>query len=92
MPEKTAGFATAIMSGDRSVIKRGHVIALRRSNLVHLLAISGLHMGLLVGVVFAALRWVFMLAPFFILQIKAKKNGCTRGIAICIRLLGPVWF
>ena len=88
LPEKTAGFATAIMSGDRSVIKRGHVIALRRSNLAHLLAISGLHMGLLVGVVFAALRWVFMLAPFFILQIKAKKMAALGALLFAFVYLG----
>ena len=52
---KTSGFAIAIMTGDRSVLNQEDINALRRSNLAHLLAISGLHMGLLVGVVFTAL-------------------------------------
>lgn len=57
LPERTSGFAAAIMTGDRSAFKQEHVIALLRSNLAHLFAISGLHMGLLVGVIFAAFRW-----------------------------------
>ena len=87
LPERTSGFAAAIMTGDRSGIKQEHVIALRRSNLAHLLAISGLHMGLLVGVIFAALRWVLISLPIFILRSKAKKNCRTRGINICFYLL-----
>ncbi|MEP5732585.1 MAG: ComEC/Rec2 family competence protein [Sulfitobacter sp.] len=54
----TGGFAAAITTGDRSAISQKALDALRASNLAHLLAISGLHMGLLTAVVFTALRLI----------------------------------
>jgi competence protein ComEC len=87
MPDRTAGFAAAIMTGDRSAIERNHFIALRQSNLARPLAISGLHMGLLGGVIFWALRLILMSAPLFLLQSNAKKNRGNWGIDICIYLL-----
>ena len=52
----TGAFAAAVMTGDRSGLTREVTQSLRRTNLAHLLAISGLHMGLVAGFVFAALR------------------------------------
>ncbi|MFQ5567747.1 MAG: ComEC/Rec2 family competence protein, partial [Paracoccaceae bacterium] len=56
MPVRPGGFAAAIITGDRSNIAEADAEALRISSLAHLLAISGLHMGLLTGLVFAAAR------------------------------------
>jgi competence protein ComEC len=47
--------------------------ALRESNLAHLLAISGLHMGLLVGFVFATLRYGMALHGWSALYLPTKK-------------------
>jgi competence protein ComEC len=57
LPGETGGFAAAIMTGDRSASGQETLEALRPANLAHLLAISGLHMGLLAGFVFAACAW-----------------------------------
>ena len=76
------------MTGDRSAIERNHVIALRQSNLAHLLAISGLHMGLLVGVIFGALRWILMSAPLFLLQSNAKKIAAIGALIFAFIYLG----
>lgn len=56
LPEDTGGVAAAIMAGGRSGIDRAVQNDLRRANLAHLLAISGLHMGLLAGFVYGTLR------------------------------------
>ena len=56
MPDGTGAFAAAILTGDRAAIPKVDTEALRRSNLAHLLAISGLHMGLLTGGVFVLAR------------------------------------
>ena len=61
LPGETGAFAAAIMTGDRSAIGLQTLQALRHSNLAHLLAISGLHMGLLAGVVFTATRLLLLL-------------------------------
>ena len=73
MPGDRGGFAAAILTGDRSGIAQARMEELRRSNLAHLLAISGLHMGLLTGFVFGALRLAMALAPAFSMRVPARK-------------------
>ncbi len=48
-PPRTAGLQAALLTGDRSNIPPEQSTALRHAGLAHLLAISGLHMGLLAG-------------------------------------------
>lgn len=67
------GFAAAITTGDRSGMGQGALQALRGSNLAHLLAISGLHMGLLAGFVFAVLRLGLAAIPALALRMPVKK-------------------
>lgn len=68
LPGDVGGFATAITTGDRSAISQEALAVLRASNLAHLLAISGLHMGLLSAVVFGALRVVLSAIPWIALR------------------------
>ncbi|GAA4217310.1 competence protein ComEC [Sagittula marina] len=63
LPGETGAFAAAVMSGDRSGMAQGTLSTLRDTNLAHLLAISGLHMGLLAGFAFASLRIGLLLVP-----------------------------
>ncbi|MBV7410106.1 ComEC/Rec2 family competence protein [Maritimibacter sp. DP1N21-5] len=63
IPGEAGAFAAAITTGDRAAMGTATVETLRDSNLAHLLAISGLHMGLLVGFVFASLRLGLVLVP-----------------------------
>lgn len=63
LPGDTGAVATAIITGDRSAIPQPVLQALRDTNLAHLLAISGLHMGLVSAFVFAALRLGLLLTP-----------------------------
>ncbi len=63
LPGDIGGLAAAITTGDRSAISQDTLTVLRISNLAHLLAISGLHMGLLTAVVFGALRVGLALVP-----------------------------
>lgn len=67
------GFAAAIVTGDRAGLDPERVEDLRHSNLAHLLAISGLHMGLLTGAVFFALRACLAAIPGFALRHPIKK-------------------
>ncbi|SIS94201.1 competence protein ComEC [Roseivivax lentus] len=65
--------AAAILVGDRSGITPGALTALREANLAHLLAISGLHMGLVAGLVFAGLRLCLVALPGIGLRWPVKK-------------------
>ncbi|MEL7105490.1 MAG: ComEC/Rec2 family competence protein [Pseudomonadota bacterium] len=73
LPGTPGGVAAAITVGDRSGIPLEVMEDLRAANLAHLLAISGLHMGLLTGFIFAALRSGLALLPAVSLRIDAKK-------------------
>ncbi|SPF80733.1 ComEC/Rec2 family competence protein [Pseudoprimorskyibacter insulae] len=68
---QAGAFAAAVITGDRSGLSPDVLRHLRQTNIAHLLAISGLHMGLLVGTVFAALR--LALVGLFGDRLRAKK-------------------
>jgi competence protein ComEC len=83
--ERIAGepgaFAAAVMTGDRSGISTETLETLRRTNIAHLLAISGLHMGLLTGFVFLCLRSGLSLIPPLALRIPTKKIAAVGALA-----------
>ena len=73
LPGRQGAFAAAIIVGDRADIAEPDAEALRASNLAHLLAISGLHMGMLTGLVYGLARLLFALVPFTSYRISTKK-------------------
>lgn len=81
LPGETGGFVAAILTGDRSGVGQETTEALRRSNLAHLLAISGLHMGLLTGVVYGALRGAMALVPPLALRFPIRKIAALGALA-----------
>ena len=87
MPVKEGGFAAAIIVGDRSFVNQTSLIHLRRANLAHLLAISGLHMGLMTGVVFALVRVGLALCPRLSLRLPVKKIAAVCAIFVGLSYL-----
>lgn len=86
MPGETGGFAAAIMTGDRSAMGQDTLTNLRAANLAHLLAISGLHMGLLTGFIFAVVRYGLAVIPTVALRFPVKKIA-----AICALIVGAFY-
>lgn len=80
LPDDIGGFATAITTGDRSAISDEALRNLRVSNLAHLLAISGLHMGLLSAVVFGALRLMFVCIPYVALRWPVRSLSAAGAL------------
>jgi competence protein ComEC len=80
---QAGAFAAAILTGDRSGISPQTADHLRSANLSHLLAISGLHMGLLTGVVFSGIRLVLVCIPYTFLRWPNKKIA-----AVCALIAG----
>jgi competence protein ComEC len=73
-------FAAALVTGDRAGISRVAQDNLRAANLAHLLAISGLHMALLTGFIFATLRYGLTFVPALALRVNSKKLAA--GLAL----------
>lgn len=65
--------ASALMTGDRSGIHEATNEIMRASNLYHIISISGLHMSMLAGFVYAALR---------LLAVVAQGLGALPGMAL----------
>ena len=84
-------FAAALVTGDRAGISRAAQDNLRAANLAHLLAISGLHMALLTGFIFATLRYGIALIPVLALRVNSKKLAAVLALnagAIYLALSG----
>lgn len=92
IPGQPGAFAAALMTGDRSGVDRATNDALRASNLSHLISISGLHMGLLAGFVFAICRSGLALVPPLALRLNGKKLAALVALAaatLYLILAGP---
>lgn len=81
LTEDVGAVAAAITTGDRRHLMQATTETLRATNLAHLLAISGLHMGLLVGVVFSGLRSIMALWPYLALRVNVKKCAAVGALA-----------
>jgi len=90
MPDRPdlAGVIAALTVGDRSGVIDGDREALRASGLAHLLAISGLHLGMAATSVFLALRLLFALPHGFALRFPAHKVAAAAAILAAAVYLG----
>ena len=68
MNEENAGFAYAVVCGDKSILTSEYSEIFRNGGLAHILAVSGLHIGFLVAAI------VFVLKR---LNVKSKYQFCT---------------
>jgi len=65
--------AAALMTGERGTIPEDVLIAMREAGLAHLLAISGLHVGLVAGILLFSLRLGFASTGSLALRFPVKK-------------------
>ncbi len=74
--------AAALVTGDRSTISEQTAEDLRVAGLAHMLAISGLHMGLVAGLVFAASAMVLAAIPRFGSRFDSRKPAAILGLVV----------
>ncbi len=86
LPPQEAGIAEALLTGQRAGIDPQVQEDFRRSGLAHLLAISGLHVGLIAGLFFFSLRALLALSPSVALRWPIKKIA-----ALVTALLLPLY-
>ncbi|MDA1090010.1 MAG: ComEC/Rec2 family competence protein [Proteobacteria bacterium] len=77
----TGAVAAALMTGERSAIPEKVMQAIRDSGIAHLLAISGLHIGLVAGIIFIGARGLMALIPSLALRFPIKKWAALAAIA-----------
>lgn len=85
---ESAGIATASVTGDRGGISKTDDEAMRDSGLAHLLSVSGLHVGAVVGAVYVLFVRVLALSPWLALRVRlpvaAAAAGALAGVAYTI--------
>ncbi len=81
LPRREAGFAVALITGERSGLDKNMREALQLSGLAHILAISGLHMSLVAGGVFWLVRALLALWPMLALNYPIKKMAAVAALA-----------
>lgn len=92
IPGQAGAVAAALMTGDRSGIAEATNASMRASNLYHIISISGLHMGMLAGFVFAAVRYGLALVGNLALRLPTKKIAAAVALlaaSIYLWLAGP---
>ncbi|MGH6931462.1 MAG: ComEC/Rec2 family competence protein, partial [Dongiaceae bacterium] len=73
LPDATGAVAVALVTGDQGAIPKQVMQDMRDSGLAHLLSISGLHIGLVAGLLFMSVRSVLALVPRIALYQPVKK-------------------
>lgn len=79
-PSQAGAVAVAVVVGERSGLSEETLEAMRASGLAHLLAISGLHLGLLAGTVFFATRLVLAGFETVALDLSVKKIAASLAL------------
>jgi competence protein ComEC len=72
--------ASALLTGQRTAIPESDMQAMRDSGLAHLIAISGLNIGLVAAIVFFAVRAVLALADPLALRFPIKKWAAVAAL------------
>ena len=80
------GIAAALMTGERGAIPPDVVEAMRNSGLAHLLAIAGLHLGLVTGTLLFGVRALLALVPWLAIRYPIKKWAAFAA------LLGAIFY
>jgi competence protein ComEC len=82
LPGSTGGVASALITGKRGAIAEDVKQSFRDSGLSHLLAIAGLHLGLVGAFVFFAVRSGLALIPWIALRYPIKKIAAALTLAV----------
>ena len=84
LPGGVGGVAAALVTGERGPIPAGLNAAYRDSGLAHLLSISGIHMSLVAGIAFVAIRALLALIPPLVLRCNVKKWAAGLALVLIV--------
>lgn len=77
---RIGGIATALINGDQSRISQDDRDSMAVSGLAHVISISGLHLTLVAGTVYAGIRLGLALMPRVVSRLPVKKIAAATGI------------
>jgi competence protein ComEC len=77
----SGGLAAAMTTGHEAFIPKQQVDDLRVAGLAHIISISGVHMAIVGGFVFFAVRFAIAVWPWLALRVPGKKVAALFGLA-----------
>lgn len=80
MGEGSGGLGAAMVTGHEAWITPVVTADMRASGLAHIISISGLHMAIVGGFAFAAVRLLIALIPWLALRVSGKKVAAAAGL------------
>jgi competence protein ComEC len=81
IPGSAGAVAAALLTGRQSAIPPEDLRAMRDSGLAHLLAVSGLHIGIVMGVGFVVASALLRLVPPLLLRMDARRAAAAAALA-----------
>ncbi|MBO4520380.1 MAG: ComEC family competence protein [Alphaproteobacteria bacterium] len=87
LPDDTQGIAKALVTGGSKSVPSDIVQTYRNAGIAHILAVSGLHMSLLAGLIFFVIRSVLALIPKIALYYNTKKIAAGIALIACAAYL-----
>ncbi len=88
MGQPTGGIAAAMVTGHDYSISQDDTNEMRNAGISHILSISGVHMAIVGGFIFFAVRLLVSLWPWLALRVNGKKVAAATGlIAIIVYLV-----
>ena len=79
--QDSVALLAALAVGDRQAISPRQWEVLRQTGTSHLMAISGLHVGLVATVLFFLFRWLWSMIPPLLLYLPAQQMGAIAGLS-----------
>ena len=87
LPDRSGAIAAAIIAGETHAIAPDDAGAFRDAGLAHILVIAGLHMGMVAGIAFFALRAILALIPRIALYYPTKKIAAAGALLVIFAYL-----
>jgi competence protein ComEC len=101
MPPETGAFMRAILLGDRSELPKGIQTVFKNSGVMHILAISGLHVGIISLIIIYSFRLIglkrgisyfltILFLIFFVLLTLSNSSVVRSAVMLCVFLTGTL--
>lgn len=93
LPPDQAGIVIALLTGAQTGVTDDVMADYRASGLVHVLSVSGMHIGMIAGAVFFMVRLILVLLPYIGLHWPIKKIAAVVALLATlayIAMIGPL--
>src|SRR4029079_15480469 len=77
--DPSSGVLIALAIGDQQAISRAQWTVFTRTGVNHLISISGLHITMVSGLMFAAVLYLWRRAPYLVSRLSAVKAAAVAG-------------